>query len=382
MLLLEHEGKEVLRQYGIRVPRGTLIDKVTLASVPTSSLPFPAMVKAQVPVGGRGKAGGIRPVSSAEDFEAVATGLLSAELKGFQVASVLVEERRTTLHEYYMSIIFVGEDMLLLVGARGGVDVESFFGTARDEFATVTLDPVYGLPEYRLRDALAELKIRPALWGKFMDVAYRLARLFHDCDATIAEINPLAEVDADALMALDARIVIDDGALFRQPRFAVRRETESGDALGRRMRELQIQWVPLGGPVGLIGSGAGCGVTIMDWIAREGSGLAAFVDLDYAVLSGQTEAGLRLLVDHYLDEPGIRSIIVNFTACGVRVDLIAESLAKVLQEVNPARLKPIYLHFEGNRRDAARETLRRVGFTPCETLGEAVRAAAAAAREA
>src|SRR6185436_12626678 len=164
MLLLEHEGKEVLRQYGIRVPRGTLIDKVTLASVPTASLPFPAMVKAQVPVGGRGKAGGIRPVSSAEDFEAVATGLFSAELKGFQVASVLVEERRTTLHEYYMSIIFVGEDMLLLVGARGGVDVESFFGTARDEFATVTLDPVYGLPEYRLRDALAELKIRPALW--------------------------------------------------------------------------------------------------------------------------------------------------------------------------------------------------------------------------
>jgi len=97
MLLLEHEGKEVLRQYGIRVPRGTLIDKVTLASVPTSSLPFPAMVKAQVPVGGRGKAGGIRPVSSAEDFEAVATGLLSAELKGFQVASVLVEERKAVI---------------------------------------------------------------------------------------------------------------------------------------------------------------------------------------------------------------------------------------------------------------------------------------------
>jgi succinyl-CoA synthetase beta subunit len=382
MLLLEHEGKEVLREYGIPVPRGTLVDKAELADVQALSLPFPAIVKAQVPVGGRGKAGGILPASSAAEFEAVAAGLFAADLKGFPVSTLLVEERETPLREYYLSIMFVGEEMLLLVGARGGVEVESFFGNARDEFATVTIDAVYGLPAYRLRDALAALEIRPALWGKFTDVASRLTRLFRECDATMAEINPLAEVDADVLVALDARIVIDDGALFRQPRFAGRRETEIGDALARRMRELQIQWVPLGGPVGLIGSGAGCGVAIMDWIAREGSGLAAFVDLDYAVLSGHTEAGLRLLVDHYLDEPGVRSIIVNFTACGVRVDLIAEALAKVLQEVDATRLKPIYLHFEGNRRAAARETMRGAGFPPCETLGETVRAAAAAAREA
>ena len=115
--------------------------------------------------------------------------------------------------------------------------------------------------------------------------------------------------------------------------------------------------------------------------AREGSKLAAFVDLDYAVLSGQTEAGLRLVLEHFLDDPAVRSIIVNFTACGVRVDLIAESLAKVLQDLGTARLKPMYLHFEGNRRVAARETLRRAGFAPCERLGDAVRAAAAVARE-
>lgn len=381
MLLLEHEGKEIFREYGIPTPRGTVIEKADLARAPVSSLHFPAVVKAQVPAGGRGKAGGVLAAPSAQEFQAVAAKLFAAEIKGFPVERILVEEQKAARQEYYMAIIFDGEDQLLLVGARGGVDVESYYGSARKEFATVVVDPVYGLPEFRLREALGELAIDPALRARFSDIAYRLARLFRAYDATLVEINPLAELDADSLVALDARIVIDDGALFRQPRFAGRRPIEANDGVARRMRELQIQYVPLGGAVGLIGSGAGCGVAIMDWVAREGSKLAAFVDLDYAVLSGQTEAGLRLVLEHFMGDPAIRSIIVNFTACGVRVDLIAESLAKVLQELGTARLKPMYLHFEGNRRDVARETMRRAGFAPCEKLGDAVRAAAAVARE-
>lgn len=381
MLLLEHEGKEIFREYGIPTPRGTVIEKADLARTPASSLHFPAVVKAQVPAGGRGKAGGVLAVPSAQEFQAIAARLFAAEIKGFPVKRILVEEQKAARREYYMAIIFDGEDQLLLVGARGGIDVESYYGSARKEFATVVVDLVYGMPEFRLREALSELAIDPALWSRFGDIAYRLARLFPAYDATLAEINPLAELDGDSLVALDARIVIDDGALFRQPRFAARRGIEANDGIARRMRELQIQYIPLGGAVGLISSGAGCGVTIMDWVAREGSKLAAFVDLDYAVLSGQTEAGLRLVLEHFLDDPTVRSIIVNFTACGVRVDLIAESLAKVLQELGTARLKPMYLHFEGNRRDEARETMRAIGFAPCERLGDAVRAAAAVARE-
>lgn len=380
MLLLEHEGKELFREYGISTPRGIVIERTALHDTPAFSLSFPVIVKAQVPVGGRGKAGGIVQASSPQGLHAVAVRLFDAQVKGFPVQRILVEERKTARREYYLGIIFDGEEQLLLVGARGGVDVESFYGDARNAFASVSLDPVYGLIEFRVREALAKLSIEPALWGKFTDVAYRLARLFRSCDATLAEINPLAELDSDSLIALDARIVIDDGALFRQPRFAGRKSVEPSDDVIGRMRELQIQYVPLGGSVGLVGSGAGCGVTIMDWMVHEGSKLAAFVDLDYAVLSGRTEAGIRLVLEHFLGEPAVRSIIVNFTACGVRVDLIAEALAKVLKELSGAKLKPIYVHFEGNRRAAARETMRSAGFAPCETLGDAVRAAAAASR--
>jgi len=240
---------------------------------------------------------------------------------------------------------------------------------------------VYGLQDFQVRNALRKLSIKASLWGAFTDMAARLARLFRGCDATLAEINPVAELEGDQLIALDARIVIDDGALFRQPRFAGRKSIETTDDVARGMEALQIQYVPLGGAVGLIGSGAGCGVAIMDWVAREGAKLAAFVDLDYAVLSGQTEAGLRLVLEHFLADAAVRSIVVNFTACGVRVDLIAESLAIVLKGIDRSRLKPLYVHFEGNRRDIARETMRKAGFPPCEKLGDAVRAAAAVARE-
>jgi succinyl-CoA synthetase beta subunit len=381
MLLLEYEGKELLREYGIPTPRGTLIEKADLSRTKVASLSFPAVVKAQVPIGGRGKAGGIVSVSSAPEFHAAASTLFAGEIKGFPVERILVEEHKTARHEYYLAIIFDGEDQLLLIGARGGVDVESYYGSGRKEFATVVLDPVYGLQEFRLREALAELSISRNLWGRFNDIAYRLVRLFRAYDATLAEINPLAELDDDTLIALDARVVIDDGALFRQPRFAGRVAVEANDAVARRMRELEIQYIPLGGAVGLIGSGAGCGVTIMDWVAHEGSKLAAFVDLDYAVLSGRTEGGLRLVLEHFVAEPSVRSIIVNFTACGVRVDLIAQALAKVLKE-KERPLKPMFVHFQGNRSAAARDIMRTAGYPPFEKLGDAVRAAAAVARGA
>jgi len=364
MLLLEYEGKELLREYGVPTPRSTLLEKASFAGTDSPSPSFPAVVKAQVPTGGRGKAGGIVAVSSTQEFRAAVSRLFAAEIKGFPVERVLVEEQKAALHEYYLAIIFDGEDQLLLIGARGGVDVESYYGSGRKEFATVMLDPVYGLQEFRLREALAELSISRNLWSRFNDVAYRLVRMFRAYDATLAEINPLAELDDDTLIALDARVVIDDGALFRQPRFAGRVAVEANDAVAR-----------------LIGSGAGCGITIMDWVAHEGSKLAAFVDLDYAVLSGQTESGLRLVLEHFMADSSVRSIIVNFTACGVRVDLIAQALAKVLKEKDRS-LKPMFAHFQGNRSVAARDIMREAGYPPFERLGDAVRSAAAVARGA
>lgn len=380
MLLLEHEGKDIFREYGIATPRGVVLERSNPDAL--HSAPLPAVAKAQVPTGGRGKAGAILTASTAPELAAAVKKLFGAEVRGFPVERVLVEEQKQARREYYLAIIFDGEEQLLLIGARGGVDVELFYGAGRQEFATVVIDPVYGLPEFRVREALASLSIDQALRSKFIDVATRLARIFRAVDATLVEINPLAEMSDGSLVALDAKVIVDDGALFRQPRFAGRKNIEAADSVARRMRELEIQYFPLGGSVGLIGSGAGAGVTIMDWVAHEGGKLAAFVDLDYAVLSGRTEDGLRTVLEHYQTTPSVRSIIVNFTACGVRVDLIAESLVKVLREANGAVRKPMSMHFQGNRSGTARTILREAGYVPYENLGDAVRAATAAARGA
>jgi succinyl-CoA synthetase beta subunit len=380
MLLLEHEGKDLLREHGIATPRGVVVDRT--APDAATAFPLPAIAKAQVPAGGRGKAGAILTASTSADLKTTLSKLFDMEVKGYPVHRVLVEEQKPVKREYYLGVIFDGEEQLLLIGKQGGVDVELFYGAGRNEFATVTIDPVYGLSEFKVREALATLSIEQALRNKFIDIGARLARLFRTFDATLVEINPLAELSDGNLIALDAKIVIDDGALFRQPRFVGRKSIEAADTVTRRMRELEIQYFPLGGSVGLVGSGAGCGVTIMDWVAHEGGKLAAFVDLDYAVLSGRTEDGLRTVLDHYHSTPAVRSIIVNFTACGVRVDLIAESLVKVLGQAGSTRRKPMSMHFQGNRSETARTILRQAGYAPFENLGDAVRAATVAAREA
>jgi succinyl-CoA synthetase beta subunit len=381
MLLLEHEGKDLFRESGIPVPAGRVLCKGDVYEAAVAAVPLPAVVKAQVPEGGRGKAGGILKAASASELQYAVATLSASEIKGYAVRQMLVEELKPVRREYYMAMLFDGEDQTLLVGAQGGIGVESFYGEGQTSFASVVIDPVYGLPEYRLRDALADLSIPRPLRGRFIDVAGRLTRLFRTYDATLAEINPLAELDDGTLMALDARVVIDDGALFRQPRFAERKAMEAGDdVMSRQMTALAIQWVPLGGPVGLIGSGAGCGVAIMDWVAHEGSRLAGFLDLDYAVLGGKTEPALRLVLDYYERDTSVRAILVNFTACGVRVDLIAESLAKILLEKRQAARKPIFVHFQGNRSAKAREVMTSAGYPPFDRLGDAVRAATAAAR--
>src|SRR5262249_34859031 len=200
---------------------------------------------------------------------------------------------------------------------------------------------------HQVRASLEELSIAPQWWASYCEMAERLARLFRQSDATLAEINPLAELGEGKLIAVDARIIIDDGALFRQAKFAaIAKMRTPPEGLAARMRALEIQYVPIGGPIGLISSGAGVGTTVMDWVAREGSSLNAFVDLDYAIMSGHTEAGIALVLDTLISDPAIKAIIVNFTTCGLRLDEIARALVKALDAQRSRIAVPIFVHLQ------------------------------------
>lgn len=383
MLLLEHEGKEVLRKFGIATPTGVIIgpDDDTMSAL--QGLNGPYMVKAQILAGGRGKAGGILSADTRATAKMAASRLFGATIKGHNARSLLIEEKVPIRNERYLAILLNGEQIVCLIGRFGGADVENFFAGDKGDFHEIKIDPVYGLGGYQLRAALECLGIAPGLWPAFSNVAGKLYEIFRTCEATLVEINPIGELADGSLIALDARIVIDDGALYRQPRFAsIDKKRSFDDPLLQRMKELEIQYVPIGGSIGLVSSGAGVGVTIMDWVAREGGRVAAFVDLDYAILSGRTKPGLELVLHHFLDSTDIRAIIVNFTTCGIRLDLIAEALLAVLRERGPERLnKPLYLHLQGNRAAIAHRMLRDAGFPVCDALGDAVRRAAAVAKE-
>jgi len=381
VLLLEHEGKAALRGEAIAVPRGAVVARAADVAKALREITPPVMVKAQILAGGRGKAGGI---VAAEDLAAAgraAGSLLGSTVKGHPVETLLIEERLSPARERYLATMLDGERMLLLFGEQGGVEVETFFSEGAATFYVVEIDPVYGLGAYQVRKMLQKAGIPARLWGAYCDIALRLAGSLRAWDATLVEINPLGEMPDGRLVALDTRVAIDDGALFRQPRFAeIGKGRAGGGALAARMKELEIQHVPIGGSIGLISSGAGAGVAIMDWVEREGGQVAGFVDLDYAIMSGKTEPAFRLVLDMLNGDPSVRSIIVNFTSCGLRLDRIAESFLPILAERRASLAKPLFFHMQGNRAPLAHRLLRGAELEVCESLGEAVRRAVSAAR--
>lgn len=382
MLLFEFEGKALLREHGIAVPRGDVVTRAADVPAALAQIPPPLMVKAQVLSGGRGKAGGVRSADTVTEVEEAAGRLLGSTLKGHRIERLLLEERVPIKSEYYAAVTVDGHDVLVLLGAQGGVDIEAFFAQEASTIQVVPVDPLYGVQAYQVRRALERLGVRPELWTPFAAFVINLNAAFRAADATLVEVNPVAEAPDGRLVALDARIEVDEGAFFRQPRFrAIQAERVPDSPVLRTMRELEIQYVPFGGNVGLLSSGAGAGVTILDWIDDEGEKPAAFMDIDYAILSDKTEAAMRTALTLFCEDPRVRSIVVNVTSCGVRVDGIAATLVKVLRDMGDAVSKPCFIHIQGNRAAEAHTVIRRAGYRLCERLGEAVREACRAARD-
>lgn len=379
MLLFEHEGKALLSAHGIAIPSGVIVKDSAQVAESTAPLSFPVMVKAQVLAGGRGKAKGILSAATADEAHTVAEQLLTLRIKDQPVSAVLIEERKEVAAERYMAMLLDGERMLLVIGRSGGIDVEELYSGTREGFETIIVDPTYGLGTYQVRTALERLGIPAASWQAYADVALKLDRLFRTSDATLVEINPLAEIADGSLVALDARISIDDAALSRQPQMSkLAKSRATAEGLLGRMSALEVQYVPVGGSIGLVSSGAGVGTTVMDWVDLEGAKLHSFVDLDYAIMSGRTEAGMRLVFDTLLDDASVRAIIVNFTTCGLRLDEIGKSLVTVLGERKARLNRPVFIHLQGNRAPLGQAVVREAGYQIVDCLGDAVRKAVAA----
>jgi len=375
--LYEYEGKEIFSKYGIRVPRGYVISSPDDIGEALRRVGLPAVLKAQVLVGGRGKAGGVRIVRSPEEASRLAREMLSMELKGVRVRKVLVEEAIKISRELYLSITIDrdAKKYILLGSTEGGVDIEEIASRRPEAIVRIYIDPLIGLREYHVRMLLDLMALPQDLALKMGLIVTSLYRVMNDYDADLVEINPLALTEDRDLVALDAKITIDDNALYRHLDLASLLEKDPRDMDEDEIiaRKYGFSYVKLEGDIGIMGNGAGLTMASMDLVKLYGGRPASFLDIGGGASRERVKAALMLL----LKRSDIKSIFINIYGGITRCDEVAIGIVEAIRESRSD--KKIFVRLVGTREDEGRRILIENGiryFTDDnEAAREAVRAA-------
>ncbi|MBM3147504.1 MAG: ADP-forming succinate--CoA ligase subunit beta [Actinobacteria bacterium] len=381
MDLFEWHGKRLFAAAGIPVPRGAVARTVDEACAAAETLGFPVVAKAQVLTGGRGKAGGVRTAGSTGELAAVARHIFDLTIRGCAVDSLLIEETLAIRHELYLAVTLDRRRRrpLLLVSAEGGMDIEQVARERPGSLSRAPLDPLLEPSQAvhqgawdALSGAAAAARLDGGLRDDLVDLAAAVYRLYRDHDATLVELNPLAVVEGAGnggrLMALDAKVTVDENALFRQPDLAAWRTGE--DERERRAREAGVTYVTLDGDVGVIGNGAGLVMSTLDLIAAAGGRAANFCDIGGGARADQIAAALQIVT---ADER-VRGLLVNVFGGITRGDEVARGLLAGLRQL-PDRSLPMVVRLDGNNAAAGRTLLvaERPGLAVMETPWGAVR---------
>ncbi|MHB8927467.1 MAG: ADP-forming succinate--CoA ligase subunit beta [Bacillota bacterium] len=371
MKLIEKDGKDIFKRFGIPVPQGRLAHDPDQAAAAAAELGGRAVVKAQVLRGKRGKAGAVRLVGSPEEARQAAAAILGMDLGGERVTVLLVEERLDIAKELYAGItIDPGRGSAVLIfSARGGMDIEEVAATAPEAVVSLTFD---GVEPVRRHDLYALVK-RAGLTGPELvavtNVLLGLVQGFTATDATTAEINPLVIVAGGRAVAADAKLVIDDSALFRHKDLTPT-ETEPQGPLEKAAREAGVAYVPLaGGEVGVIAGGAGLALATMDTISTLGSRPADFLDVGGGVSVDRMAASMRIVAG----TPGVRGILVNVFGGINNCELMARGVLKALDEDHIE--VPVVVKMRGHSQDEGWALLEAAGIDVIKkgTTEEAVR---------
>ena len=355
----EAEAKELLRQAGIPVPPGEVCRDAEAAAAAAGRLGRCA-VKAQVPSGKRGKAGGIRLVNDPREARAAAKAILGMEIAGHRVERVLVEKCADIAEELYVAVLndVATRAPMVLFSRSGGMDVEDM----ADRIARIPVDIDAGL-----KDAVLPLDRDVA------DFAVRLYELYLQTDAELLEVNPLVRLKGGGLLALDCKLTVDDASLFRQPGLAGKGAREKLTELERRGRELGLKYIELPGNVGVLANGAGLTMTTMDVIEHCGGAPANFLEIGGDAYT-KAEGALGLV----LANPRVKSIIINFCGAFARTDVMAGGVVEAWQKLKPSL--PVFFSVHGTGEDEAVALIReRLKIEPFDRMEDAVRAAVEAA---
>ena len=372
----EHAAKPLLRAAGIAVPRGRLARSAAEARAAAADLAGPVVVKAQVPTGKRGKAGGIRAVDTAGEAAAAAEAILGMDIAGHSVESVLVEERAAIAAEYYAAVLNDSESKgpLVMFSSVGGMDVEEVAASMPDRLRRAPVDIARGLDIESARRMLEGLGLGDDE-APVAETLVALYRAYRDNDAELLEVNPLARLEDDRLVALDCKFTLDDSGVKRREALAENGTPERLTGLEARGQALGLKYIELDGDIGVLANGAGLTMTTMDVITRHGGRPANFLEIGGDAYTKATPA-LELV----LDNPRVKCLLVNFCGAFARTDVMIGGVIDAWEALAPS--VPVFFSVHGTGSAQARAMLReRLGVTPCETMDEAVAAAVSSARQ-
>jgi succinyl-CoA synthetase beta subunit len=353
MDLFEYQGKQYFARYGIPTSPGGVAETVDEAVEVAESVGYPCVVKAQVKVGGRGKAGGIKLAANAQAARESATAMLGMDIKGHVVRRVWVERASDIAVEYYASFTLDRPNKVHLgmLSAEGGVEIEEVAETHPDAIARLAIDPVRGLDLETARRWVAEASLDTAVREQAATVLCDLYRCYVEGDCDLAEINPLIVTTGGRVHALDAKVTLDDNAAFRHPEWAEFAATETEDPREQLAKEKGLTYIGLEGTVGIIANGAGLAMSTLDVVNQAGGAAANFLDIGGGANADVMAAALEVINT----DDNVRSILVNIFGGITKVDEVAKGVLAALDRV--AIASPIVLRLDGTNAEEGRALL-------------------------
>ncbi len=386
MNLHEYQAKLLFKAVDIPVPEGVVIEQLDALPGALDTVGLPCVIKAQIHAGARGKAGGVKVVMTRDEAEVAAAQLLGSQLATVQtggralpVNALLVEQTLPIAEEFYLSLLIdrARKRHTFVLSAAGGMDIEQVAAEAPEKVLTLVVDPVTGIMPYQTRQAGFALGLKGEAFKQLGQILTNLYRLALEKDLALVEINPLVRTEDNQLVALDAKVNIDDNALYRHPDLQAMHDPSQEDPREARARQFNLNYIALEGNIGCMVNGAGLAMATMDLIKLHGGAPANFLDVGGGATAERVAEAFKLITS----SDAVKAILVNIFGGIVRCDLIAEGIIQAVQEVGLSL--PVVVRLEGTNVEAGRKLLAESGLnvTAVDDLEQAAKTVVALAQE-
>ncbi|MCC6169307.1 MAG: ADP-forming succinate--CoA ligase subunit beta [Caldilineaceae bacterium] len=376
MNLHEYQSKRLFAKAGIPIPKGEVASTPAEARDIAVRLAGPVVVKSQVLVGGRGKAGGIKLAKTPNEAEARAADILGMNIKGLTVKKVLVDEAADIQKEIYLGAVLdrARRRVVLMASSEGGIDIEQVAATTPERIVTVAVHPFLGLREYQARILAEGIGLPKEHLRAFIGIAQALYQAYLDTDASLAEINPLVVTGEGKLLAVDGKISVDDSALFRHPEIADLRDPGEEDESELEARRFGLNYINLDGEIGCMVNGAGLAMATMDIVKLYGGEPANFLDVGGGAQADRVAAALRII----LSDDRVKAVLINIFGGITRCDEVARGILEAIDTLNVKA--PFVVRLVGTNEEEGRRILAEANLITATSLADAAQKAVAAAQ--